>query len=173
MAAKCHLAEETVPVRIRRRPGISGEPVAFGDSHLSLRTVVVCHPSTYSLPQTSPDCRSERDLGELDFHYQDSVMWASLWSFNFSLGRSIREKAWQFIRFAASWSQLMSDWRDPPSLMLHSSESALLWKKKFFFIHPNRREIFLHPAVHCDMFAIFQGTGLVPPSNFTANRSPL
>lgn len=43
------------------------------------------------------------------------------------------EKSWQFIHFAPSWSQLMSDCWDPPSLMLYSFESALLWKKFLSF----------------------------------------
>lgn len=135
-AVKCHLAEEVVPPRIRI--GNQGSPENL--QHLVTPIYlwgqwVACHPSTYSLPQTSPDRPSERGSGEPGFHYRDLVMWTSLWTFNFSLGRSMLEKSWQFIHFAPSWSQLMSDWRDPPSLMLYSLESAPAVKKNF--IHPN------------------------------------
>lgn len=58
--------------------------------------------------------RSEQATKPLTFHLAEA---------------SMLEKSWQFIHFAPSRSQLMSDWWDPPSLMLYSSESALLGKK--------------------------------------------
>lgn len=43
VAAKCHLAEEMVPLKIRTsKRGSLREPPAFGDFHLSVRATVAC-----------------------------------------------------------------------------------------------------------------------------------
>lgn len=91
----------------------------------------VCHPSTQKLLQTS--CLL---IGGETWGIRLALSGLCLWSeqatepSTFHLAEAyMLEKSWQFIHFAPSWSQLMSDWRDPPSLMLSSSESALLWKK--------------------------------------------
>lgn len=90
----------------------------------------VCHPST---PEASDILSADRrgDLGTVTCIIRTSGLWSeqATETFSFSLGREActLEKSWQFIHFAPSWSQPMSDCRDSP-LML-SSESALLWKK--------------------------------------------
>lgn len=76
------------------------------------------------LPLSGPCLWSEQATEPLTFHLAEA---------------ETLEKSWQFIHFAPSWSQLMSHWWDPPSLMLYSFESALLWKK--FYLSKLKRNI--------------------------------
>lgn len=91
-----------------------------------------CHPSTWGPLQTSSACWSEEDLGGIrlplsGFCLRSERATEPLTS-HLAEAPTL-EKSWQSIHFAPSRSQLMSDWWDPPSLMLYSSESTLLGEK--------------------------------------------
>ena len=133
----CRLAEERGWLRIpAQRLRAPKSRWALGESPLSPRTAVVIRTkSAIHQPRgffRHPVCWSEGRLWGIRLALSGLCLWSEQATepSTFHLAEAyMLEKSWQFIHFAPSWSQLMSDWRDPPSLMLSSSESALLWKK--------------------------------------------
>lgn len=114
-AESCCTIVSPTYLRGRQQPSIRSLPsINLGSSSDILCLLIRGRLGGIRLPLSGFCLRSEQATEPLTFLLAEA---------------SMLEKSWQFIHFAPSRSQLMSDWWDPPSLMLYSSESALLGKK--------------------------------------------
>lgn len=123
-------------IQHRDREPLRAAEHSVSQSHLSPRTPTASNRSLPSINlESSADIPCLLIRGRL-WGIRLPLSGSRLWSeqatepLTFHLAEAYTlEKSWQSIHFAPSWSRLMSDWWDPPSLMLYSFESALLWKK--------------------------------------------